>query len=130
VGSKKTSRREDLQLLLNWQARSTLGALPTMPLRPLIRASGLTPAPVCLDYRQQQFTARLANAYQGSKLEGMYNHPTSGTPICSVIKKSTNKAERQRSCVSPSLEEAPAVKTVIMSDDPPANRQAIHGASQ
>jgi predicted amidohydrolase len=48
---KETGRQEDLQLLFNRQARSTLGALPTMPLGALIRDSGLTPAPVALDSR-------------------------------------------------------------------------------
>jgi len=50
---KDTGRREDLQLLLNRQARSTLGALPMTPLGALMRDSGLTPAPVALDSRQQ-----------------------------------------------------------------------------
>jgi hypothetical protein len=48
---KETGRQEDRQLLFNRQARSTLGALPTMPLGALIRDSGLTPAPVALDSR-------------------------------------------------------------------------------
>jgi len=55
-------RRDDLQLLLNRQARSILGTLPTTPRGALMRESGLTPAPVMLDSRQQQFEARLANA--------------------------------------------------------------------
>jgi len=59
---KETGRREDLELLLNRQARSTMGALPTTPPGALMRDSGLTPAAVALDSRQQQFTARLANA--------------------------------------------------------------------
>jgi len=50
---REIGRREDVQLLLNWQARSTLGALPTTPMGALMRESGLTPAPVALDARQQ-----------------------------------------------------------------------------
>jgi hypothetical protein len=49
---REIGRREDLQLLLNRQARSTLGALPMTPMGALMRESGLTPAPVALDARQ------------------------------------------------------------------------------
>jgi hypothetical protein len=59
---KEIGRREDLQLLLNRQARSTLGTVPTMPLGPLMRDSGLTPVPVALNSRPQRFAARLASA--------------------------------------------------------------------
>jgi hypothetical protein len=83
---RETSRQEDLHLLLNWQARSTLGALPSTSLGELFRDLGQTPVPVALDSRQQRFTARLANACAGSKLKETYNHPTSGSPICRVIK--------------------------------------------
>jgi len=58
----EAGRRDDLQLLLNRQARSILGVLPTMPWGSLMRDSGLTPAPLILESRQQRFTARLANA--------------------------------------------------------------------
>jgi hypothetical protein len=46
---KVIGRRDDLQLLLNRQARAVLGALPTTPRGALMRESGLTPAPVFLD---------------------------------------------------------------------------------
>ena len=39
-------RRDDLQLLLNRQARSILGTLPTTSQGALMRDSALTPAPV------------------------------------------------------------------------------------
>jgi len=48
---KATGRPKDLRLLLDRQARSALGALPTTPLGALLRDSGLTPAPVALDSR-------------------------------------------------------------------------------
>jgi len=54
--------RDDLQLLLNWQAKSILAALPMTPQRVLLWEAGLTPTPVILDCRQQWFTAGLANA--------------------------------------------------------------------
>jgi len=72
---------------MNRQARSTLGALPTTPLGPLMRDSAPTPASVDLDSRQQQFAAMLTSACEGSKQKETYNHPTSGSPICRVIKK-------------------------------------------
>jgi len=65
--SKEIDRREDLQLLLNWQAMSTLGALPMIPIGRLIRASGVIPAPEGLDSRQQPFVARLTSACECSK---------------------------------------------------------------
>jgi hypothetical protein len=83
---KEIGRREDLQLLLNRQARSTLGALPTMSLGPLMRKSGLTLALVALNSRQQRFAARLTSACEGSKHKKRYFHPMSGAPICRVIK--------------------------------------------
>jgi len=50
---KEAGRRDDHQLLLNQQARSILDALPTTPRVTLIRESGLTPATVISDSRQQ-----------------------------------------------------------------------------
>jgi len=84
---KATSRREDLQLLFSWQARSTLGALPMTPLSAVMRDSGLTPVPVVMDSRQQQYLARLANACEGTKLKEMYHYPIPGATICRIIKK-------------------------------------------
>jgi len=50
---KEALRHDNLQLLLDRQARFFLGALPTTPLCPLMRESGFTPAPVILDSGQQ-----------------------------------------------------------------------------
>jgi hypothetical protein len=79
---KEVGRRGGLQRLLNCQARSILGTLPTTSKSVQMRESGLTLAPVALDTRQQRFAARLASACEGSTLKELYNHPTSGTPIC------------------------------------------------
>jgi len=68
---KEAGRRDDLQLLLNQQAGSILGALPTTPRGALRRESGLTPAPVVLDSRQQRFAARLADTCS-SKLKELH----------------------------------------------------------
>jgi hypothetical protein len=48
---KEVGRRDIIQLLLNQQARSTLGALPSTPRGALMRDSGLMPAPVVLESR-------------------------------------------------------------------------------
>jgi len=50
---KEVGRHNDLQLLPNQQARFVQGALPTTAMGALMRDSGLTPAPVILDSRQQ-----------------------------------------------------------------------------
>jgi len=78
---KEVGRRDHLQILLNRQAMSVPGALPITPRGALMRESELTPAPVILDSRHQQFAARLANACS-SKLKEVDEDPSSGTPIC------------------------------------------------
>jgi len=50
--------RDDFEHLLNGQARSILGALPMTPRVALMIESGLTPAPVILDYRVQTTAIR------------------------------------------------------------------------
>ena len=127
---KETGRREDLQLLLDRQARSTLSALPTTPLGALMRDSGLTPAPVVLDSRQHQFTGRLANACEGSKLKRTYNHPTSDAAICRVIKKEHERSREAETMCWPNLDEEPAIKTVVLSDDTAAKREAVRWARE
>jgi len=83
---KEAGRRDDLQLLLNRQARSILGALPTTPCCALQRESGLTPTPVVLDSRQQRFTARVADACTG-KLKEFHRNPSSSALTCTVVKE-------------------------------------------
>jgi len=92
---KEAGRRYDLQLLLNQQARSILGALPTTPWGALMTESGLTPAPGILDSRQQRFTARLADACS-SKLKVLYRNPSSGALICRVSRKSMSMAAKPK----------------------------------
>jgi hypothetical protein len=50
--AKRTGRRDDLQVLVNQQARSVLGVLPTTPRGALMRESGLTHVAVILHSRQ------------------------------------------------------------------------------
>jgi len=128
---KKSRRLAILDLNSNSaQLSASLGALPTTPLGALMRDSGLTPAPVALDSRQQRFAARLANACEGSKLKEMYNHPTTGTPICRVIKKEHERGREAETMRWPNPDQEPAVKTVIISDDTATKREAIRWARE
>jgi len=83
---REVDRRDDLQHLLNRQARSILGALPTTLWGALMRESGLTPAPVILDSRQQRFAARIEIACS-SKPKELHKNPSSGAPICRAVRK-------------------------------------------
>jgi hypothetical protein len=83
-----------------------------------------------LDSRQQRFTARLANACEGSKLKEAYNHPTSGAPICRVIKKEHVRGREAETVRWPNLDKEPAIKTVIMSDGTAAKTEAIRWARE
>jgi len=78
---KEVGRRDNLQLLLNQQARSVLGAMPTTPRGSLMRESWLTPTPVILDSRQHQFAARLANTCS-SKVNELHEDPIWDTLVC------------------------------------------------
>jgi len=82
----EAGRRDDLQLLLNQQGRSILGALPRTPRGALMRDSGLTPAPVILESRQRSLAAMVANACS-NKLRKLHQDPSSGTPVCRAVTK-------------------------------------------
>jgi hypothetical protein len=73
----------------------------TTPMGAFLRDSGLTPAPVALDARQQRFTARLASACEGSKLKEVHDHPMSGAPICKLSEKSTSEAGKDHALAQP-----------------------------
>jgi len=118
------SRRDDLQLLLNRQARSTLGALPTTPRGALMTDSGLTPAAVALDARQQWFVARLASACEGSKSKKLYDYPTPGAPVGMVAVSEHARGRRTETMRWPDPGEKPAVKTTILEEDAAAKRAA------
>jgi len=124
---KKTERVGD-KGLSNGTRRAIV--LPTTPMGALMRESGLTPAPVALDTRQQQFTARLASACEGSKLKAVHNHPTSGAPICREITKVHERGREVEIMRWPYTDKVPAVKTVILSEDTAAKREAIRWARE
>jgi len=117
-------RREDHQLLLNRQGRSTLGALPTTPRVPLMRDSGLTPAPVGIDCRQQRLVARLASTCEGSQQKETYNHPTSGGAICRVINTEHKRGREAQTMRRPRLDEALLIEIVLLSDHTVVKREA------
>ena len=55
-------------------------------LRSLKKTYGVVPAGVRED-RIARFVAWLADACEGSKLKELHDYPTSGAPICRVVKK-------------------------------------------
>jgi hypothetical protein len=82
---REVGRGEDLQVFLNRQSRSILGALRHTLQGELMREQGLTPALVNLDSRQQRFTARLAHACSCKRKE-LHHNPSSGAPIWKAIR--------------------------------------------
>ena len=120
---KEAGRRDDLQLLRNRQARSILGALPTTPRGALMRESGLTPAPVVLDSRQQRFAARLRDACSG-KLAELHQNPSSGAPICRVVKEEHEHGQTTKGMMWPALGEGSVVRTIIQDGTTAAKRTA------
>jgi len=119
---RDVGRQDDLQLLLNRQVRSIQGALPTTPQGALMRESGLTPAPVILDSKQQQFTVRLANACS-SRLKDLHHNPSSGAPICKEIREQHEHGRTTEGTDWPPLGKESVVRTTIL-DDPTAAKSA------
>jgi len=119
----EVGRRDNLQLLLNRHAKSILGVLLTTPQGALMRKSGLTPAPVILDSRQQRFAAGLANA-RSSKLKELYYNPCSGAPICKVIRKEHEHCRTTEGTDWPPPGKESVVRTTILDDTTPAQNAA------
>jgi len=126
---REVGRRDDLQLLLNRQARSILGALPTTPRGALMRESGLTPAPLTLDPRQQRFAARLENACS-SKLKELHSNPSSGAPIGRVVRKEHEHGRTIEGMSWPAPGAEPAVRTTILDDTAAAKSAAKRSARE
>jgi len=112
---RQVGRRDDLQLLLNRQARYILGVLPTTLRGALMKESRLTVAPVTLDSRQQRFAARLENA-RSSKVMELHSNPSSGAPICRVVRKENEDRRTIEGMSWPAPGEEPAVRTTILDD--------------
>jgi hypothetical protein len=71
-----TGRAEELQRLVNQQARATTGAFRTTNLGVLSMESGLRPASNQLENRQRRFGARLLSLPQGSAAPDIVTAPT------------------------------------------------------
>jgi len=127
--AKEAGRRDDLQLLLNRQARSILGALPSTPQGALMTESGLTPAPVVLDSRNQQFAVRLADACSG-KLKEFHRNPSSGAPICRVVKEELEHGRTTEGMMYPVPGEESVVRTIILDDTTASRRTVQHWARE
>lgn len=59
------THQEELQKLLNKQARAITGMYQSTPIGPLMSESGLVPARMMLDYRQQKYALRLLTLPDG-----------------------------------------------------------------
>jgi hypothetical protein len=118
------SWQDDLQLLLNRQARSTLGTLPTTPRGALIRDSGVTPAAVALDARKQWFVAALANACEGSKLKPPFEYPTPHASVGRVAATEHARGTIAETMRWPKPGERPGVKATMLEDDTEAKKAA------
>jgi len=118
---REVGRRYDLQLLLNRQARSILGVLPTTPHSALRRESGLAPAPVTSDRRQQQFAGRLESACTNNQKE-LHSNPSSGAPTCRVVRIAHEHGRTTEGMNWPSLGKEPAVTTTILDNTAAAKR--------
>jgi ribonuclease HI len=115
--------RDDLHLILNRQARSILGTLPTTPWGALMPDSELTHTPVVLESRQQRFAARLANPCS-NKLRKLHQDPSSGTLVCRAGNKEHEHGRTTEDMNWPAPGEESVVRTVILNDATAAMRAA------
>jgi len=60
----------------------------------------------------------------------VHDHPTSGAPVCRVITKEHERGREAETMRWPNPEEEPAVKTVILSEDTAAKKEAIRWARE
>jgi len=94
-----------------------------------MRDSGLTPAPVILESRQQRFAARLANACS-DKLRKLHQDPFSGTPVCRAVKEEPEHGRTTEGMNWPAPGEESVVRTVILDDATAAKRAAQRWARE
>ena len=126
---KEVGEWDNLQLPLNRQARSILGAPTTTPRCALLRESGLTPAPEIWDSRQLQFTARLSDAC-GSMLKELHHNLSCRAPICRVVKRDDGHGRTPEAMKWPATGEWSVVRTTILDDTTAATRTAQHWARE
>jgi hypothetical protein len=94
-----------------------------------MRESGLTPAPVILDARQQRFTVRLGNTWS-SKLKELHHNPSFGAPICKVIREEHEHGQTTEGTVWPPPGEESVGRTTILGDTTAAKSAAECWARQ
>ena len=78
-----------------------------------------------MDSRQQRFTARHTSSCEVPKLKAVHDYHSSGAPRCRVITKDPERGWEADIMHWSNPDKAPAVKTVILSEDTPAKREAI-----
>jgi hypothetical protein len=115
--AKDCCQQDDLQLLLNHQAMSTLGVLPTTLKGAHMQDSELTNVEVALTRRTQWFVPRLANTTQGSKLKQCYKYPTLGIPLGTVATMEHKCGRRAQTMHWSNHGEKPAGKETMIEDD-------------
>jgi len=98
--------------------------MPTTPRGALMRESGLTPAPVILDSRQQRFAARLANTCS-SKPKELHQNPSSGAPICKLVRKEHEHGRTTEGMNWPAPGKESVIRTTIL-DDTTLRKSAAH----
>jgi len=82
-----------------------------------MRDSGLAPAAVALDARQQRLVARLTSACGGSMLKKLYHYPTPGAPVGRVAASEHARGRRTGTMRWPDPGEKLAVGTTILEED-------------
>jgi len=88
-------RAEELQLLINQQARATTGAFRTTNLGALSMESGLRPATNQLENRQRRFGLRLLSLPQGDKAREIVGGPTElGKRLGSALRYTWTETEK------------------------------------
>jgi len=92
--------------------------------------SGLTPAAVALDTRQQRFVAILASACEGSKSTELYDYPTPVAQVGRVAYSGHVRGRRTATTHWPDPGEKPVVKTTILEEDSMAKRAAERWARE
>jgi len=86
--------------------------------------SGLTPAVVALDVRQQRFVSRITRACKDSNAKELYNYPTPGALVGRVAAIEHACSRRAERMCWPDHMEQPAVRTTILEDDAAAKKAA------
>jgi len=94
-----------------------------------MRESGLTPAPVILDSRQQRFAARLENACS-SNLKELHKNPSSGAPICRVVRNEHEHGRTTEGMNCPAPGEEPVVSNTILDNTTSAKSGAQRWARE